>query len=622
MLLKNKIFFWVLTVLLLVFSVIYFEGPSKDDGRAAFFGDVGDGFFNIWILEHNYQNVLHGDFDLFDGRIFQPEAGEDTLIWSDNLFVPTIFYSGFRTFFNPLTSSFYTGLLLSFLSYISYVLLFFLIYRIVNDYHKPLPEFSVFFIPFFAFMTSFSVSKLEYYSHFQMLSSCFVVLLIACMIGTFFYGKKLFFSGMLFCEVILMYSTPYLAVLGMCFILSWFIVQVTVDWRALFANIKNNILSIIIAGGLFSFLSFHYMRVEKIDYGMWVFRIYRATFDELFIPQRGLFYSFFKKLDISKTIESSVYLGIGVVLGIIVLLLTVFLPYVIKFIKKNYKNFKLYIFIAVLICYRIFLMPIRNSNVVALIGMFLLCGTLVVIFAKLIDRNVKQSTNNMFAILILAAIFCYGIAFGPNKYFMENNFNPSVWGVIYKIIPGASSIRAIVPAQGLLISILFASVLILIANRKLLTKRITIGVVSLCVILQIVESTTVRASITYRFPEMVESTEDEIVFFQAHPGLYLFTPTTPWHKNSRGMIYFAKFTEISLMNGYSAKNTDLWDRIMRTEEKDGVLSQSVIDIAAEKGCDYIVVAKTSIPKYSYRRHIKPLNLEVVFNNDRFVVLSL
>ena len=141
-------------------------------------------------------------------------------------------------------------------------------------------------------------------------------------------------------------------------------------------------------------------------------------------------------------------------------------------------------------------------------------------------------------------------------------------------------------------------------------------------IIQIAEPFQVKIITTYRYPSGVLATENERSFFEQHSGLYLMIPVTPWHRNTRGMIYFTEFLDINLMNGYSGKSTDLWDSIMNAEMSNGALSKAVVDIASANGCDYIVVSKMRIHKYSYNRHIKPLNLEVVFNNDRFVVLSL
>jgi hypothetical protein len=624
---KNKIIFWILTIGLLILSSVHFH-PVVDGEQAAFFGDTGDGFFNIWILEHNYQNLRQGEFNLFDGRIFQP-AGKNTLLWSDNLFVPTAFYIPFRLFTNPLTASYYTGILLSFISYLSYLMIFSLIFRIINDFYRKIPEYGIFLIPFFAYVTNFSISKFEYFCHFQNLSFCFSVLLFGCILGYFFYRKKFFFRGMVFAEVALLYSTPYYAVLGMCFILCWFLVQVSIDWRELLLTIRENIFSILISAGLFGFLAYHYMKVDKVEYQGYVYRSSRAHFDEFYLPFQGIFNFIIRDLDVHKNPESPSYLGGGLVLGILILLI-ISIPHIWRYLKTNYKNYKLYTLFAVIIIYRVFFLNMRNNTFAAISGLIILLGSLVYIFCKLIDRENKRSLRNMFLILILCAICCYGIAFGPSKYFLDNSINPSVWGILTKIIPGASSMRAIgrmcVPGQGFLFAIVLAVIFVYMSFAK--KKKIAVCLTIVLLTIQIAEPTLpvnkhlpIKIGTTYRYKSLITASDSERIFFDEHPGLYLIVPVTPWHLNSRGMIYFTEFMNINLMNGYSAKSTELWDSIMLAETNNHIISEDVLDIAEQNGCDYVLIQKSRIPKYSYSRHIKPLNMKVVFHNDRFAILT-
>jgi len=617
---KKKIIFWVLTIGLLILSSVHFYPAVKGD-KAAFFGDTGDGFFNIWILEHNYQNIMQGNFNLFDGRIFQSDKN-NTLLWSDNLFVPTVFYIPFRQFTNPLTASYYTGILLSVISYLSYLMLFFLIFRIINDFYRKIPENGVFLIPFFTYVTNFSISKFEYFVHFQNLAFCFSVLLFVCMLGYFFYKRKLFFTGMVFSEVALLYSTPYFAVLGICFILCWFLVQVSIEWRDVFVTFKENIVSILISAGLFGFLAYHYMKVDKIEYQEYVYRLSRAHLYEFYIPFHGIFDFSIRNLGLHKNPESPSYLGMGLVLGILILI-GISIPHIWKYLKTNYKNYKLYTLVALVIIYRVFFLYMRNNTFAAILGMILLLGTIIYIFCKLIDRVNKRSLKNMFLILILCTICCYGIAFGPSKHFLDSNINPSVWGILTKIIPGASSMRAIgrmcVPGQGLLFAIVLSIVFVYMSFAK--KKKIAVCLTIILLTIQIAEPLPVKIFAKYRYPTGVMPTELEKTFFDEHSGLYIMIPVTPWHHNSRGMIYLTEFMNINLMNGYSAKSTKLWESIMLAEPNSNIISEDVLDIAEKNGCNYVVIHKNRIKKYSYSRHVKPLNMKVIFNNDRFVVLS-
>lgn len=72
-------------------------GPYPADNPETFFGDAGDGLFNLWVLEHAANHAGKGMEVLSDGKIFWPEHA-DSYWWSDNLLVPSLLFRMVRVY--------------------------------------------------------------------------------------------------------------------------------------------------------------------------------------------------------------------------------------------------------------------------------------------------------------------------------------------------------------------------------------------------------------------------------------------------------------------------------------------------------------------------------------------
>jgi len=76
----------LLLTVVLVFGNLYFS-PVFEDLDNRIFGDQGDGYFNLWILEHNSSQFQSGDLaPILDGRIFYPDEKKACCFLTVSLF--------------------------------------------------------------------------------------------------------------------------------------------------------------------------------------------------------------------------------------------------------------------------------------------------------------------------------------------------------------------------------------------------------------------------------------------------------------------------------------------------------------------------------------------------------
>ena len=89
------LFYWLLTVLLLVFG--YWSIAIKPLGQnlSRIQGDLGDARLNNYILEHDYLWLTGKEKSLLDAPFFYPYP--KTVAYSENHFGSMLFYSAFRS---------------------------------------------------------------------------------------------------------------------------------------------------------------------------------------------------------------------------------------------------------------------------------------------------------------------------------------------------------------------------------------------------------------------------------------------------------------------------------------------------------------------------------------------
>lgn len=136
--------------------------PTLSSGLAQFQPDPGDTLLNLYFLEHAYRHFI--DFQIFTpAQFWSPDFFwpiKDTLAWSDHLLGPSVIYGAFRSFCDPFQS--YMGWIAATL-WLNYV-------AIRHAAKRIAPETQAVWISIAAIVTSFSPAITQQLGHPQLLS--------------------------------------------------------------------------------------------------------------------------------------------------------------------------------------------------------------------------------------------------------------------------------------------------------------------------------------------------------------------------------------------------------------------------------------------------------------------
>ena len=584
------------------------------------YGDNGDGFFNIWVMDHTARCLERGKFNLLDGRIFWP-SNEDTFLWSDNLLVPAACFTVLRQITPDILAAFrLTTLLLSLLGFAAYFFLFYLLFRIAKKSNPRLPDWTLFFVPAFTYLATFSSSRLIYYAHFQNLSSLWLFVLVGGGIGYWYYNRRIFFSLMAVSEVILLYSTPYFAVLGACFIAGWFLLAFRDIPRILRENYAVLLVSLLVSFPLAIAYAGTGKNVYPAEYihqmGMRVYHLYTPSsgpvkewYEAIFSPLPGIPH------------ESPAYLGLGIILagaGIIIWRLPAIGRWLAGAVRRPW------FWILLIALTGTLLSKGGWKEYTCWIGAAALAAILLLYIRGMARRAGNAPLIPAFAFLALTALLAYGLASGPRNQFVDQPINPSIWGLMAFIIPGASSMRAVgrmvVIGQGLIFALLLLTLYYLYAGLKKKGRTVLTIIAAGLIIIQFGEGLSSRA-ITNRYdPADFIPTTEERDWFSRIDGPVAVFPATPFQASTRYMLYFNTFPKIYLMNGYSARSTVLWDRAMGLGRRWREPTEEQMAYLSEKGVSYLVIWKKEI-NWRPLRAIREGERPILFENERFLVLA-
>ncbi len=587
------------------------------------FGDNGDGFFNIWVMEHVVQNLQRGNFNLMDGHIFWPD-NKDTFFWSDNLIVPALGYSVFKALTQDMQLAFWwTSLLMTGFGFCAYGFLFWVLFRIAHREFDGLPDLSVLLVPLFAYLSVFSTSRLVYFGHFQNLSSLWLFALIAGAVGWLYYGQKRYIVLLVVSQVLLLYSTPYFAVMGACFVLLWTLLCLAAKPRQWLTGLWAARWGLIAPLVMAMLLTVIYMRVEKIEYSTDEICSFAMSPSALFTPNQGLLRNVIESSGIEipgVPEETPGYLGVGMMIALLILV-------AIWSVKQR-------VSLCVLVRKPLtWGMAALALGVIALgnawltwiwpAGVVLVCFLLGLIIMSLARQSHKSSSVLIYGYLLLCALVAYGVALGPWSHFAEAPVNPTLWGVLVKIVPGLENMRSIgrmaVVGQGCLLGVLLLYCFSALSRSEGNTRRVVAAFIMVLILLQWVEHFGAKPyTNTYRM-QKARPASDERQFFSSEEGVIAVFPTNPFHRNSSAMLYFDEFQSINLMNGYSSHSTEVWDEMMRLGRGKQEPAQEQLVFAESLGCNYFMVWKL----FRNADRIKSLQSgprAVVFENERLLVL--
>ncbi|GEM_PF-5344529 len=578
--------------------------PTSDTfAGQSLYGDKGDGLFNIWVMEHVYQSVYRGEGTLSDGRIFGP-AHRETFWWSDNLLVPGTVFSLFRILgMDPVGSSFWTGTLFAILVYPSLIVL---LLRIGTTTRMESLHWT-WSVPVIAYLLTFSETRLQSYNHFQNVSALFVILLLYGFIRYEETRRARDLAGVGICQCLLLFSSPYQALIGVVLAIAWLVVLSTDPAFRPFTLFRQALPAALVLALPVIWITWQYASQEPVTYSVTDVNKLSMQFANFWVPlsDRG-----------SHSLAKGGYLGAGLLgaLGLLVVHSSIQnRSWLLQMVTT--KRFWM-----VACLFGISFLDVKELKPLT-VWLRFLPPLLVLgwIWNTLRTRHADRSIRIVFFIFLSAGLV-YAITFGPSLYFENQVLDPGVYGWFRLIIPGFDSMRDLMrftpTGQVLLvIAIWLYGFLPHFKHDRGLLKWVCWGLMGIQ-LLDMRHATPPRTDMGKR---QVFSSQDQAVLSDLD-GPLLILPMSPYHRSALYMFLFQQVPELELVNGYSGRVPDDYKKLLKAEVSAGLGSPAQMEVAKALGADYLFVQR----KHAKQNHIQHLiqTLQVHYETPDFFILSL
>ncbi len=588
-------------------------------------GDAGDGFLCIWILNHPMETLLRGDWNLADGRIFWPD-NEGTFFWSDNLIAVSPFFALSRSVMPGMLDAFrITGLFMSILHYGALLFLFHQIYLLVRRHHPMLSPHSAWLVPAFAYLAHFSQAVIiNHFMHIQNLSSLGVVALTGSMVA---YRRNpgaqwLCVAGISI--VFTVYSAPYFAVAGMILIIAWTGLELTANPREILRNAWAATPLLIVPFILAAILAAAYARETADPYLTSNVKELSVSFGNLFTPAFSYSYQL-----LSGWIEGYprphnekiAWLGPGLLAGVTAVIIYAVLSR--KFSLRAWLRSPVF-WIA---CLSLVLLNLKVRELrpyLSWYGVVFVAAAIMVSIYWCSRRYGRHPILLTAAFLVTASVLMYGVAFGPHGYYLNEQVNPSIWGFLSLWVPGLGNMRAVgrlaYIGQVLVMSITALWIWVMATRLRGAHLNALWAAVAVGCVLQGWDGGAARAPIRTYDERLIRPSADEQAFFESIDGSMAVFPAIPFARNTIPMLYFSSFHDLSLMNGYSARTSPAWENIMKLAHNHGAVAPEPVHYALNQGVDYIAVRI----EFIYPGHaawMEDTAESPLFENDRWRVYA-
>lgn len=563
------------------------------------FGDEGDSFFNIWVMNHVLASATDPAVTLPDGRIFQPAGGGNTFFWSDNLLAPSFLYGIFRKCGAHAFTAFWgMCIVLTLLIYGVLFAFFRGLYDVARRTWPETPAAMALGVPVMSYLAAFSVARMSGYSHIQNLAVVWLYGFAAAAIRFYLNpGGRAFMVASLM-PLLLLATAPYYAVLWLCLALGW----ATLAWRAMrpacLTALRRFWPWLLIVGLPSTMLFRSYSHTEKLEYDAAYLCSMSARPADLWMPHFKWLSSMTESCFTKPPARHSALAawGLGVTLATLFFIFAA-LPHLVRRLRAGAWRHPLgWAMLATCVLFalkssrwRPMLAPWQWAS----IGAWLCLGW------HLIGHARRATPARLtFGFLFVACLFSYGLALGPRHRYLHNSLNPCIWGFLKIIVPGVTNIRAL-PRLAMAGHFLLLGLLFLYACRAFASaaprRRPGLAVVCLIlIIIQTIEQWPVHAATQNHDIRAITPTAAEAGFLASQRGLFLVLPANPFFRNTRPMLFFQPFPDITLMNGYSAHSTPLWDDIMAQGRNTGEGSFPQVALAISNGCERIVLIRGGI----------------------------
>lgn len=604
------------------------------DLQKSIFGDEGDGFFNLWLLEHVRLFFSHWDLNLLiHTNTFYPENNL-TLFWSENQIFPGAIYSLIYFFCQKSILSFN---ILHFVSVaLAYTTHFFLFKKILSwgreviseSYEKQskrvqqLHDFSLnVLLLIFTYSFTFSMTRMVYTVHFQNQWSFLTLVSIFGMIKILEKSYRL--GAVLVCgaaTLLCLSSMYYFVTFSMIGLFFGVFLIFSLKKAELSKLIKQSLPSIGVSSVICLPILYAYSLTEKNGLGSGSF----SKISQIFYPfPNTLVFNLLDRFGINLenysqyNHESLIYPGVFLLfLSIPLFLLTLKQAWI--FIKSDHS---LKIWLSIILIFNAAAWSLsskfESKALITTMGVGGLLIYILISFYRAVERKVLRSE---LALLFISAIVFYSVTLGQSVGFRGHTFNPSFFGIFSLINPGFLAMRAAgrlgVLASAMLCGLTFYYLVIKVKFFKPWVCSIVIGLG----LLHSFEQFQKPYVNTYPVERVLQLSRDEKEFFSSLSDSILFYPVAPWHKNTYYLLLSQPYENIRLVNGYSGHLPPFLSSILNNSESLRYPSKSLIEKIKLKS-RVLVFAKWAYERKGIEE-IQENYTRKIFESENYLAYSL
>lgn len=609
---------WGAAFLLLAAGLYLTFEPIWHGWGQLFFGDDGDGLFNLWVLEDNFRAFAAGSWrQIWDGGIYYPEHAHSKLM-SDTLLVPSALYSLLRLMGGSQLAAYNTlVLLLVLLAWVCHWGFFHLVWRLGRG--KVLGSAFYPLVPLLATITNFSMGRNLYLVHFQNLSGFWATGVAVC--GALFVATRQsrWLAAQLLCFVFVNYSTQYFGVMSFVFLL---LTGLVLWWRfgggELLALAKRNAWLVVAGVALIGPLVWQYGKVVLGGHNPIHVVATLQAFSLVTPIAHSLAFDWAQWLGIplaGVNHEAVGYLGWGV-LVIAIALIVANRKFLSRSCVKIGRSRWFWGFVAVAVA----ISALRLWRMWLVWPAFLVLVWYVHLSGAFVVRRVRLQLVPL-VYLVLAVIAAYGTAFGPSRFFDGLLPNPSLWGVMEFFTPGYIKMRAVGRMAPLGFGLLLMALLwwLLYHLRQQPQHRQRLWLLGALAFFSLAGAEHLARPYVNGPQFNWHPQADERAFFATIDAPVVVFPVQPWHQNTYTMLYFGELG-LPVINGYSGRMAGVFDLIM-DGSGGGEPSLRQLRTSAVVGVKYGVNWKPRFGQNQPPRQL-PAGCQIVFENERFQVFSI
>lgn len=524
--------------------------PATTHGQVPFLGDHGDGFLNLWILERIWQWFSGSSFSTFsDLGIFYPD-NKYTLFWTTPLLFPGVLYSFFRSIGVDKIYSYLA------INYLALVCVFYTILFLINSVNartKKLFSLSKLDQHLISFVCAMGPGLQVYWIHFQ---NPWGIMALLCIPAFFFILEHKYLQATLLLAVSLflnLATTPYFFILELILIvLMVLIYRREIDFKGLLFS-RSFFVTLLITSAPAIYILNGFLHAQSPKFSISIFKQLSVKLADIVYPHFSIWETLAAKVGIvfrGQNHEAPAFLGL---VGIFFLIqglrsMRIATPkprLLFSFVLVWLALMSTFVYLKVPT-------PLKYGLQWGLFGLFTFAWLHYLNFASF---KLKLKENPQLLLIILG-VFILLFSSGPWGSTEIEKPNPSFWSFFHILIPGAESMRAIGRFA------ILAKILIwawgFITFRKL---RLPLA------LLLLIEGGRSFYGMGVNFNEIRLNSEEREALTTLLTGPYAVVPVPNIIENPAIMLKFQDLNQFPMVNGYSGKTSQFFDRFINSTAK-------------------------------------------------------